>query len=283
MVSQLEDPELNLSSPVAFAPDEVALSELIETRPEIKVDGEKPTLEQLADRLSEFWLPNEPILYIGLAGTSVAGRVDQYYKTRIGARTPHAGGWFLKMTSLLPDLFVHFGESEAPGVSEETLLRSFVDGLGYGAVERLRDPAHPMPFANLEFPKGVRKRHGITGAKAPRNSPERRTTPKTTERGNSARTQSLSANLRTQRVTEADLRGGRVRIPRGEPKQAFPAEKCQVRIQLKGVAFDCRWDPRYGPPERSGVLSVGKAELNERVSAEEVLTIEVDQGQIHLS
>lgn len=30
---------------------------------------------------------------------------------------------------------------------------------------QLVDPDHPFPFANLEWPPGVRKRHGITGAR----------------------------------------------------------------------------------------------------------------------
>lgn len=48
------------------------------------------------DRLATFWLPDEVVLYIGLAGASVRKRVRQYYRTPLGDKRPHAGGWWLK-------------------------------------------------------------------------------------------------------------------------------------------------------------------------------------------
>ena len=74
-----------------------AAAKLLEVRPELRIDGERPDAGTLGDRVSAFWLPDEVILYIGLAGTSVRKRVRQYYRTPLGARKPHAGGWFLKL------------------------------------------------------------------------------------------------------------------------------------------------------------------------------------------
>lgn len=75
-------------------------------------------------------------------------------------------------------------------------------------------------------------------------------------------------------MTAKDLAAGRVRIPRAG-KRYFPSERGQVHLNLRGVSLVARWDPRIGPPERSGVLSVGNAVLSDAVTADEVLEIRV--------
>jgi len=87
--------------------------------------------------------------------------------------------------------------------------------------------------------------------------------------------------LSTQRVTSADLDAGRIRIPRG-PKKVFPPDKGHVEIDLRGQMLTCRWDPRLGPPERSGVISLGKRNLG-AVKPDEVLSIEVGETAIRLT
>jgi hypothetical protein len=42
------------------------------------------------------------------------------------------------------------------------MLMSFGTGVGIATRQRLGDPIHPFPFANIEGPTG-RKRHGIGG------------------------------------------------------------------------------------------------------------------------
>lgn len=51
------------------------------------------------------------------------------------------------------------------------MLEAFCTGVGIKERQALPDPDHPFPFANLEWPPGVRKRHGIAGAKQPRLPP----------------------------------------------------------------------------------------------------------------
>jgi hypothetical protein len=132
------------------------------------MDGQRPTEFDLSRRLASFWLPDETVLYIGLAGTSLRSRINQYYRTPLGARRPHAGGWFLKTLSILPELFVHFARTTTPKESEGRLLGAFVQGISASTRSSLFDSQHPFPFANLEWPAGIRKLHGITGAKEPR-------------------------------------------------------------------------------------------------------------------
>lgn len=69
--------------------DPSALATLLDTRPGATIDGQPADMESLANRLSQMWVPGEPVVYIGLAGTSVRARVGQFYSTRIGA----CGSW----------------------------------------------------------------------------------------------------------------------------------------------------------------------------------------------
>lgn len=134
----------------------------------VTVDGHPATLDALARRLADFWLPDESAVYIGKADVPVARRVDQYFRTPLGARSPHRGGWFLKTTSVLDDLWVHAAESNQPEKDERAALREFIGRVSEPVRTALYDPSLPLPFANLELPKGRRKSHGIRGATAPR-------------------------------------------------------------------------------------------------------------------
>jgi hypothetical protein len=147
---------------------QAALETLLRARPELLVDGIRPDVSALAERLSAFWLPDEVVLYVGLAGTSVHGRVNAYYGTRIGARSPHAGGWFLKMLSVLPQLHVHYAAADEPTLAEDRMLATFSAQVSEAARSTLPDPDRPIPFANIEWPKRRYKRHGIKGAKQPK-------------------------------------------------------------------------------------------------------------------
>jgi hypothetical protein len=161
------------------------------------------------------------------------------------------------------------------------------------------EPELPIPFANLEWAKGQRERHGITGAREPATpsasaipratAPQPRT-PKlrhsTRERAASprplgARRQPVGA-LCSQRVTEQDIAGGRVRLP-SSAKRVFPPERATVKVNLRGLRLTVRWDPRYDPDrERSGLLSVGRDALAGRVAPEEVLAVAAGDGCVVL-
>lgn len=166
VVSRLEDP----SAAAPTCPAEIALDalcELLDVRPELRLDGVRPTANALAARLASFWLPDERVVYIGLAGTSVRSRLGAYYRTPLGARRPHSGGWFLKTLADLDSLYVHVAPAADPTTAEDEMLRRFCSGVSRTSRVSLADPDHPFPFANLEWPRGTRKRHGIRGARQP--------------------------------------------------------------------------------------------------------------------
>lgn len=150
----------------------VVFERWLHIRPELTMDGIRPPIDDLMERIRKFWFPDETILYIGMA-TSLDSRVGNYYATPIGRRSPHAGGYFLKLLSNIGDLWVHY--TPCPGLTkkqiekiEDDMLGSFCRGVSEASRMSLHDPAHPFPFANLVWPRGVRKLHGLRGATEPR-------------------------------------------------------------------------------------------------------------------
>lgn len=145
---------------------------LLETRPELTLDGKRPSLEALSQRLASMWLSDEPVIYVGLAGTSLRARAGQFYSTRLGARSPHAAGWPLKCISGLSATWVHFGECADVKSAELKMLDAFMSSVSPETRTCVLDPDLPLPFANLEVKDSMKrrhiKRHGIRGATAAR-------------------------------------------------------------------------------------------------------------------
>ena len=139
---------------------------LLDRRPELVMDGTRPSASDLTERLSAMWLADESVIYVGKA-TRLSSRVGQYYTTGLGARSPHAGGWPLKVLRNLDELWVHWATSPMPELAEQQALAAFTRGVSEESRLQLWDREHPYPYANLEGPGG-RKRHGIRGAREPK-------------------------------------------------------------------------------------------------------------------
>ena len=93
--------------------------------PTLRLDGARPTGKELAARLALFWLPGEPILYIGRSNASLAGRVNAYYRTPLGDPKPHAGGHWIKTLSILDETRVWWAETDAAEEAELSLIEAF--------------------------------------------------------------------------------------------------------------------------------------------------------------
>jgi hypothetical protein len=271
-----------------------ALDELLAVRPELTLDHARPSREELAARIAAFWFPDEVILYIGLAGPrksrppegEVANRVHDYYKTPLGANGPHAGGWPLKVLSDLGELFVHYAYCDRVNQAEDASIEHFAANVSASTRGRLRDPVRVMPFANLEFPKGNPKAHGIHGARAPKTKAGPQSAAPSVVSPVSRPASDPPASTphhRTQNVTQKDIAVGQVRIPIGATKRILPPIRTDVIVRLRGRELTCRWDPRFGEKERSGVLRVGKAAATELLTAEDVLSVSVVDGVIVLA
>jgi hypothetical protein len=134
--------------------------------PKIELDGLRdPEPEAIAKRLSEFWLPDENIVYIGMTDAKLVDRVGEYYATELGDRSPHAGGHWIKTLSNLKSLYIYFAECSMSEIAEGLLIKTFINGVSDATRSGLLDPKRPFPFANLAYPKGNRKKHGIGKSK----------------------------------------------------------------------------------------------------------------------
>jgi hypothetical protein len=291
VVALTEDPS-SLEATLSRAPiSGSAVDELLSVRPELTLDGSRPEPQELAARLGTFWFRDEVVLYIGLAGQrrtrpvggELSKRVREYYETRLGARGPHAGGWPLKTLSCLDELYVHYAYCGDVDRTEAACIARFAEQVSRQARASLRDPVRVMPFANLEFPKGSAKRHGIRGARAPRPKPGAAISlpaPKvpTPARPRPLPEGSVTPHHRSQNVTESDISVGQVRIPVGATKSLLPPARQDIEVVLRGRELTCRWDPHHGAKERSGVIRVGKAAATGPLAPGDVLMVSVRWG-----
>lgn len=166
IVSLSPKPDQNFGTLSEAPISEKQLEFWIKKVPAIEIDGKvNPSVNELKIRLSPFWLPDESILYIGMTTATLRKRVRQYYRTELGERKPHAGGHWLKTLTNLEVLYVFFSACNVPKTREDDLLGEFVRNVSSNTLSILRDPTHPFPFANLEYPEGTRKNHGVRKSK----------------------------------------------------------------------------------------------------------------------
>jgi len=93
--------------------------------------------------------------------------VSAYYHTPFGAKRPHAGGWFLKMLEPpdLQGLHVHFAAAEDPDSAEDEMIGCLCSQVSEQHLPSYRIGRTRFRSTNLEWPRRVRKAHGITGAR----------------------------------------------------------------------------------------------------------------------
>ncbi len=159
VVAFADDPDDLLTRPDVEFSREV-LRQWLHRVPALRVDEEPASVDSLSQRLSEFWLPDETILYIGQTSVSLTRRLRQYVRHNIGDTAPHAGGQWIKVLEHLPHLNIFAVPSEDPRVDECRMLESFTEDVSTLSKEQLRDPLRPYPFANLTGPL-ERKNTGI--------------------------------------------------------------------------------------------------------------------------
>lgn len=82
-----------------------------------------------------------------------------------------------------------------------------------------------------------------------------------------------------QRITAAGIPGGRIRCGVALKELLPKQQQLAFKIVHRGITLECKWDPRDGPdPNRSGVLSIGKASLQQLLKADDMSTLEVIDG-----
>lgn len=300
-VVSLTESTKSTNEALPYAPtDKSTLDDLLNACGRLTLDSiPQPRPRDIADRMVRYWLPDEVVLYIGLAGQPLRTRVRQYYKTPIGAAKPHKGGWWLKTLSILPDLYVHYAVTPDFKEAEEEMMRTFARNISASSKGDWPSGEPIMPFANLRDGDWRRRNHGIKGATALPSSkgassamPQGETATPTTAASSARPSRTAPAtpvppgvtpHHRSQNVTAKDIEVGQVRIP-GPTKPVFPGERGDIDVNLRGRELKCRWNPRNGPPERSGTLRVGKVAAAELLSPGDVLSVAAtDDGVIGLT
>ncbi len=168
---------VELKGPMPSAPlDIAAIGKWLERVPDLRLDGERPTSKDLQHRLNEFWLPSQPVLFVGSTSGSVAGRIAAMTKTVPGDRKPASTGFWLHFLRNLDDVRVWWAATDAPEETEDALLDAFATGVPAADRAALADPSVVMPWATLRSPSGARRHTGITNpllpeVKAPEPTP----------------------------------------------------------------------------------------------------------------
>lgn len=164
---------VEMATPAPSAPLDLALiGKWLERVPELTLDGVRPTSRDLQVRIGSFWLPTQPVLYIGSTPGSVAGRIAAITKTVAGDRKPAASGLWLHFLRNPGDLRVWWAATDALEEYEDALLEAFAAGITdadrpVGAKGVMTAPASRLPWAVLRSPSGVRKETGIANPTLP--------------------------------------------------------------------------------------------------------------------
>lgn len=199
---------------------------------------------------------------------------------------------------------VHYAYLDDVDRAEGACIGHFADHVSPATRATIHDADRIMPFANLEHPRGTRKRHGIEGARAPKKrrgqpmgggstgpgtttrSTTTITVPASVPAGRAAATRKPPAPggpHRSRAVSAKDIAVGQIRIPIGETKSILPPGREYLTVRLRGRELICRWDPRYGTDrERSGIIRVGRAAAAELLEAGEMLGVRVSEGVVEL-
>jgi transcription elongation factor GreA len=102
--------------------DGSALRRWLERVPELMLDGERPSVQQLSRRLAEDWIPGQPVLFVGRSPKSLGARLAGIYATPLGDIKPSSAGHYLKTLANPGELRVWWAETEAHEEYEDALL-----------------------------------------------------------------------------------------------------------------------------------------------------------------
>lgn len=126
------------------------------------LNGKKPSKIDLINQLSGFWLTNETILYIGKAEKqTLSERIGQFYNHKVGKKSPHKGGYWLKLLKNLDELYIHLYSTKQSHAIEEEMLNQFIKDISESTKSKLLDKNLCLPFANLQLRSRVIKSHGL--------------------------------------------------------------------------------------------------------------------------
>lgn len=130
----------------------------------ILVDKTIASVQSLKQRLSQYWLPDETIIYIGRVGPTKGRtfktRMNEFYKTKLGCNKKHAGGHWLNTLANIAELNIFYSVCD-PEI-EEDMIKYFCEQVSTETKKGMHDKINCFPFANKELNKRSTKKHGIS-------------------------------------------------------------------------------------------------------------------------
>ena len=166
VISTSNNPEEQLGLTKTPIFDDSQIDFWIDRLPAFTIDNIPVSANTLRNRLTDFWFANQNILYIGKAPnrshkikTGISTRLDEYFKTTIGNKSPHRGGQWLKVLKNIDSLTVYYGLCESPGKVEENMLEFFMKNVSAEGSSKFYDKTLPIPFANIKFKRD--KKHNL--------------------------------------------------------------------------------------------------------------------------
>ncbi|MCB0471744.1 MAG: hypothetical protein KDC55_12250 [Ignavibacteriae bacterium] len=153
VISLTKDPYDKIASNYKFELNNETFLEWKKEANYLSLEEEK--IEQLAPfqkYLSQFWNPDENILYIGQSSSSthsISKRVLQYYKHKLGQKGPHNGGYWLKLLKFLESTFVFYSKAENPKETEFKMLLKYIELSTGKSIFEIPNLGAKLPFANL--------------------------------------------------------------------------------------------------------------------------------------
>ncbi len=148
-------------SPISFNEKQINLWKA--NAPKLLLNNKILTQKELTNQLSGFWLPDESILYIGKAEKqTLSERICQFYNHKVGKKSPHKGGYWLKLLNDIDNFYIHLFSTKESHEIEEKLLRYFIQNVSEMTKLKLIDNKLCLPFANLQLRSRVVKSHGFS-------------------------------------------------------------------------------------------------------------------------
>ena len=156
VVSRSCEPSVGRVEAVSAPIDRGAVRKWIERRGEgIRLDGKRATNQGIVDLLSEFWLADASVVYIGMTKLNMRKRMWELYRYELGERSMGRGGGWLHTLENKGDLWVHYGVEDLGLVAKEMHKA----GLDYFVKEN----EGRLPYANLAYWDGRRKQGRLRG------------------------------------------------------------------------------------------------------------------------
>ena len=212
--------------------DITAVKAWVERVPGLRLDGERPTPSQLAERLASFWLPQQTVVYVGRTTKALSARAASLFATPLGDRRPHAGGHWLWTLIERDQLRIWWAETPSPEEYEDGLFDAIASDLDPEATERLGAMGPILPWANLTAATGDPKRTGITGsllAEGEAGATPSRTTPAGAKPATATTRRSTTSSSGRTTATRARVTSARTKAP---PANAAPP----VQLTASGLA-----------------------------------------------